>query len=235
MNAADTVLLMTAWLTGLAGSGHCLGMCGGIAGAFGVSGAGRERRLVLLVLMHLGRALGYGIIGALAAGLGAAAGGALLGGGGQASLRVLAGALTILIGCKLLLGGAWLGGLERRAARAWRYLAPTWRSLLPVSSWPRALLAGVLWGWLPCGLVYAELSVAATTGSVPLGAAVMIAFGVGTALSLGALSAFLTALGLNRVSQRWSGALLIIFGAWVVLAALAGAEMHLHSAHLHPA
>lgn len=232
MTGPDSMLLMAAWLTGLAGSTHCLGMCGGIAAAFGVAAPSSRGRLGLLMLMHGGRALGYAAIGVLVGAFGASVGAAV--GSGTASLRVLAGVLTILIGAKLVLGGPWLGGLERGAARIWRRIAPAWRALLPVRSPGRALVAGVLWGWLPCGLVYAELAVAASSGSAWLGGAVMASFGVGTALSLGALSALLAALGLNRLSQRWSGALLILFGAWVLLAGLGGAAMpfgmHAHAA-----
>jgi uncharacterized protein len=226
MTPAESVLLLTAWLTGLAGSAHCLGMCGGIAGAIGITRGAGARRLTLLALVHCGRAFGYAAIGAIAGFAGATLAGMLLGAHGATGLRTLAGVLTILIGGKLLLGGAWLGGIERGAARFWRHLAPAWRSLLPATDPLRALFAGVLWGWLPCGLVYAELGVAASTGSALTGAAVMLSFGLGTALSMGALSVLLETLGLNRLSQRWSGALLVAFGVWVVLASLQGARMH---------
>jgi hypothetical protein len=76
---------------------------------------------------------------------------------------------------------------------------------------------GALWGWLPCGLVYAQLSVAAASGGPIHGALLMAAFGGGTIVSLSMLGAVLQALGLARLPRRASGALLVLFGAWMLL------------------
>jgi uncharacterized protein len=214
---SDYLLFLSAWLTGLAGSAHCFGMCGGIAGAIGVTRGTGLQRFATLASVHLGRALGYAVIGGIAGFAAATVSAELLGLRGAMWLRGLAGVLTIAIGLKLLWGGGWLGVLERGGARLWRVLAPTWRRLLPVTDPLHALLVGMLWGWLPCGLVYAELGVAASSGGALAGAGVMLSFGLGTAVSVGLLSAMLQGLGLGRLSRQWSGALLVAFGIWVAL------------------
>jgi len=64
-------------------------------------------------------------------------------------------------GVQLLLGRPLLTRLEQAGSRFWRMLAPQMRKLLPPRDPLRAFGVGALWGWLPCGLVYSELAVAA--------------------------------------------------------------------------
>jgi sulfite exporter TauE/SafE len=219
----DIALLAAAWLTGLAGGGgHCIGMCGGIVGALGLRQHGSARGLALLLCAHAGRVFSYSAAGGVAGFAGAAAAGGLAGAPGLAALRIAAGALVAVIGLQLLLGRPLLTPLERGGARIWRSLAPLLRALLPPRNPARAFAVGALWGWLPCGLVYAELSVAAAAGGATQGAALMAAFGVGTVLSLSLLGALLQAVGLARLPRRASGALLVAFGLWTAMPGLLG-------------
>jgi sulfite exporter TauE/SafE len=214
----DVGLLMAAWLTGLAGSGgHCLGMCGGIVGALGVREGQGSRGFGVLAAAHLGRVLGYVVAGASVGFLGAASFGALLGASGAPVLRLCAALLIAATGLQLVLGRPLLGALERGGARFWRRLAPLARSLLPPRDAGQALAVGALWGFLPCGLVYAQLAVAAASGSASAGAAVMAAFGLGTSVGLSALSALLQSLGLARVPRRAAGGLLLLFAVAMVV------------------
>lgn len=218
MPELDAGLLVAAWLTGLAGgSGHCLGMCGGIVGALGVRQRPGLKGLGIVLCAHLGRVLGYALAGAIAGFLGASLVGALLGGNGIRLLRIAAAVLIVSIGLQLLLGRPLLTRIERGGARIWRVLAPHFRSLLPPRDPLRALALGGLWGWLPCGLVYAQLSVAVASGGAPTGAMLMASFGLGTLVSLSALSALLQSLGLARLPRQASGALLVVFGLSMIV------------------
>ncbi len=236
MPELDAGLLVAAWLTGLAGgSGHCLGMCGGIVGALGVRQRPGWPGLGVLLSAHLGRVLGYALAGAVAGLMGVSVVGGLLGREGIVVLRVAAAALIVLIGLQLLLGRPLLARLERGGARVWRLLAPRFQSLLPPRDPLRALAVGALWGWLPCGLVYAELSVAVASGGALPGALLMASFGLGTLVSLSAASALLQSLGLARLPRQASGALLVLFGlalaAPVVLPLLGGSPVAHTLAH----
>ena len=222
-------LVLAAWLTGLAGgSGHCIGMCGGIVGALGVGRSGGWRGAALTAAAHLGRIASYSAAGALVATLGAGLGAGLFGATSVTVLRVIAAALIFAIGLQLLLGRTLLRRLELGGAHLWRWLAPQMRRLLPPRDPLRAFGVGALWGWLPCGLVYAELAVAAAAGSPATGALVMAFFGLGTIVGLSVLGALLQAIGLGRVPRQASGAILLLFALWTVLPLIEGAG---HAAH----
>jgi uncharacterized protein len=96
-------------------------------------------------------------------------------------------ALFLLANIIMLLTGLYIAGwtaglvpLERIGQYLWRHLSPLTNKFLPVESLAQATLLGGLWGWIPCGLVYAMLVVALASGSALHGAATMIAFGLGT-------------------------------------------------------
>ncbi|MDH5580221.1 MAG: sulfite exporter TauE/SafE family protein, partial [Betaproteobacteria bacterium] len=113
--------------------------------------------------------------------------------------------------------------------RLWRSLQPlTGRALLlPVQL--RFAALGALWGFLPCGLVYSALAVAATSGSAAGGALIMLAFGLGTLPAMVAATLLGTAL-LRRLSgaktRTVAGLLMLLFAAWTA----AGPLPHLRAA-----
>jgi sulfite exporter TauE/SafE len=174
-----------ALLLGLAASGHCLVMCGGITTALGLATArdasGRVRPTLLLGY-QLGRIVSYSIAGFLLAGV--------IGGVSDwLDFQAVSRALRVLSGFALLLGALIVFGRVRdpglRAGQfVWRRLAPLGRRLLPVASVPRALAFGMVWGWMPCGFVYSILLIAALQSEAVQGAITMAAFGVGTAPAL---------------------------------------------------
>jgi sulfite exporter TauE/SafE len=210
-------LLLSALVLGLLGGGHCLGMCGGLMGAltFAIPPQQRGRRLRLLLAYNLGRVLSYAVAGLLF-GL---AGWALANSPAAMLLRVLAGLMLIAMG--LYLSGWWTGltRIEAIGRRLWRHLQPIASRLMPVSSLPRALLLGALWGWLPCGLVYSTLLWAASQGSPLDSAMLMLAFGIGTwpvLLATGLAAERLTALLRRRGVRVAGGLLVILFGVWTL-------------------
>ena len=209
--------LLSALILGLLGGGHCLGMCGGLMGALtlAIPPEQRARRLRLLLAYNLGRILSYAAAGLLI-GL---AGWAVASNPAAMLLRVLAGLLLIAMG--LYLAGWWSGltRIEAVGRHLWRHLQPVASRLMPVSSLPRALLLGAVWGWLPCGLVYSTLLWASSQGSPGESALLMLAFGLGTwpvLLATGMAAERLTALLRRRGVRVAGGLLVILFGIWTL-------------------
>ncbi|WP_063912764.1 sulfite exporter TauE/SafE family protein [Pseudomonas sp. p21] len=210
-------LLGSAMILGLLGGGHCLGMCGGLMGALtlAIPPEQRGRRLRLLLAYNLGRILSYACAGLL---LGLA-GWAVASSPAALALRVVAALLLIAMG--LYLAGWWSGltRIEALGRGLWRHIQPVASRLLPVSSLPRALLLGALWGWLPCGLVYSTLLWAASQGNAGYSATLMLAFGVGTwpVLLATGLAAERVNILLKRRSVRVAGGVLVmLFGIWTM-------------------
>lgn len=209
--------LVSALILGLLGGGHCLGMCGGLMGALtlAIPAEQRGRRLRLLLAYNLGRILSYSLAGLLLGLLGWA----MANSPAVMVLRVAAALLLVAMG--LYLGGWWSGltYIERAGRGLWRLVQPLANRLLPVSSLPRALLLGALWGWLPCGLVYSTLLWAVSQGNAGHSALLMLAFGVGTwpVLLATGLAAERTRQLLRRRGVRAAGGLLVIlFGLWTL-------------------
>lgn len=210
-------LLGSALVLGLLGGGHCMGMCGGLMGALtlAIPPAQRGRRLRLLVAYNVGRVLSYTVAGLM---LGMA-GWAVANSPAVFVLRIMAALLLIAMG--LYLAGWWSGltRIEAMGRGLWRHIQPVASRLLPVSSLPRALLLGALWGWLPCGLVYSTLLWAASQGDALYSAGLMAAFGLGTWPVL--LATGLAAERVNRLLRRRSvrvagGMLVVLFGVWTL-------------------
>jgi hypothetical protein len=102
----------------------------------------------------------------------------------QIVLALVANALVVLLGVYLAGGGAGVARLEALGAALWRRVAPLGRRFLPADTPARAIGAGAVWGWLPCGLVYSALALALVSGDTARGAMVMLAFGLGTVPNL---------------------------------------------------
>lgn len=209
--------LLSALVLGLLGGGHCLGMCGGLMGALtlAIPPEQRARRMRLLLAYNLGRILSYAAAGLLI-GL---AGWAVASSPAAMLLRVIAGLLLIAMG--LYLAGWWNGltRIEALGRHLWRHLQPIASRLMPVSSLPRALLLGAIWGWLPCGLVYSTLLWASSQGSPTDSALLMLAFGLGTwpvLLATGMAAERITALLRQRGVRIAGGLLVILFGLWTL-------------------
>lgn len=178
-----TASLTTAFLVGLLGGLHCLGMCGGIVTSLTLSQPIRQtplERLPTQLGYNLGRLLGYGVIGALFGGLGDWLLTQLPFAIAQRLLYAAAAAMMLLLG--LYLGRWWQGlaALERLGARLWRHIEPLGRRWLPLRHGWQAVAVGFVWAWLPCGLVYSVLIWSLASGSAGTGALLMLAFGLGT-------------------------------------------------------
>lgn len=205
-----------AFVVGLLGGVHCVGMCGGIVGAisFGMPGE-QGRRWPLQLAYNLGRIASYTVAGAIAGGLGLFFSGLLPVQQAQHILLGMAGVFMVLLG--LYLGGWWnlLAYVERAGGRLWKKLEPLGRGLLPVRRVGQALALGTLWGWLPCGLVYSVLIWAVSAGGAVEGASLMLAFGLGTLpnlLAMGAAAGQLQRWVRHVWVRRAAGLTIIAFG-----------------------
>ena len=212
MNGA---VLLTALATGLAGSAHCVAMCGGISASLGL---GSTRKRYLLVY-HGGRLLSYSTLGLIF--------GCLLPLFGLrphhpawgAALRIVAALAMLLVGVQIILGVNWLRRLERYGIKLWQPLAGFVQTLLPVRSASDALLLGFLWGLLPCGLIYSALGLALVSGNPLAAALVMLTFGLGTLpamLLLGVFSGTLLQALTRDGSRLLLGSLVIAAALWTV-------------------
>ena len=209
-----SVDLLSAFIVGLLGGVHCVGMCGGIVSALSF-GLPPDRNLPILLAYNAGRISSYALAGALMGALGFYFSGLLPVQLAQRVLLTFAGLFLILMG--LYLAGWWnaLSRVERAGGLLWRRIEPLGRGLLPVRSVRHALLLGLLWGWLPCGLVYSALVWTVSAGGAAEGAMLMLAFGLGTLpnlLLMGVAAAQLTRWARQPLVRALAGALVIVFG-----------------------
>jgi sulfite exporter TauE/SafE len=192
MDALLQLSLAAAFLAGLAGGVHCAAMCGPLIGiACGSRAAGRGAAWLRHALAYnAGRIATYMIAGAMTGAVGAA-GLALRGTplAQQTLLAVMSGSLVLLA---LYVAGfaPLVHGVERAGSALWRRVAPGAGRFLPADRPGRAFGLGLVFGWLPCGMVYGVLIVALATASPLHGALVMGAFGLGTLPNVLAISAW---------------------------------------------
>ncbi len=211
-------LVLAAFLVGVAGGVHCVGMCGGIVmavtlrsaavrnvspGAGELAAGGREGAglLSFQLAFNFGRIATYGVIGGVVGAVGSL--GLLLDSvfPVQLALRVIASALIILVGLYVAgYGSSVVKGLERAGGGVWRVAQRLGGGCFPPDTPGRALVAGSVWGWLPCGLVYSVLATTLVSGSAVRGATIMLAFGLGTLPAL--IATGLLADRLRRAMQR---------------------------------
>lgn len=220
ISAVEGASLGAAFLVGLLGGVHCVGMCGGIVGAltFGLPEQVRGQRSAVvpyLLAYNAGRIASYVTAGALMGGIGWLAANLALVHDVQRVLQIVAAAFMIALG--LYLAGWWQGlaKLERAGGALWRRLEPLGRRLLPVRTPGQAVQLGLLWGWLPCGLVYSVLIWAIAAGGVVEGALLMLAFGLGTLpnlLAMGVFAAQLARWARRRAVRVAAGLVVIGFG-----------------------
>lgn len=223
----DATQAGTALMLGLAGAGHCLGMCGGIAAALNLGG---QRSPAITLAYHTGRIASYTLLGAL---LGLAAGSIDIT-AWTIGLRYLAGLL--LIGMGLYIANWWRGMalLERVGSRLWQPVQRLSSNWLPLRRWPQGFALGLCWGLMPCGLIYSSLAWATTAQNAATSALMMLLFGLGTlpamlATSLGAerLQTLLRQRGLKLVTAI----LLIGSGIWTLYITAAHSG---HGKHSNP-
>lgn len=204
-----------AFAIGLFGGVHCLGMCGGLISALGFTRQANQQGFTILLAYNLGRISSYAMAGALVGGLGAATLSLTGLHTAQQLLYFLAALFMIALG--LYLAGIWRGvaRLERIGSLFWPKLEPLSRRFIPVKSPLQALPFGMIWGWLPCGLVYTILIWSLSAGSALNGLLLMLAFGLGTLpnlLLMGVAASRLNQLTRQPTIRLVAGLVVSLFG-----------------------
>ena len=210
------ITLLTLFLLGFFGGGHCVGMCGGLSSAFALQLPPGLNRAGLIVLLNLGRISSYVFIGLLVGAIGQI-------GISLDQTRWLQNGLYLSANLLLLFLGLYLAGISSLATRiesigrpVWKRLNPLLNRLLPIQSVPPCFGVGMLWGWLPCGLVYSASLYALGSGNALEGGLYMLAFALGTLPNLLAMGLFAAQLKnfLQRKTVRLAAGLLV--AAWAL-------------------
>lgn len=212
----QTATLFSLFLMGFLGGSHCVGMCGGLSSALVLHLPPHLPRWQMLVVSNSGRIASYVLIGLLLGGLGQW-------GVSLDQTRLLQMLLSLAANLLLFLVGLYLAGISAAAGRVERLGRPLWRRLnpllgriLPLRSRAACLAAGLLWGWLPCGLVYSASLYALGSAGFWEGGLLMLAFGLGTLPNLLLAGWFADRLRvlLHRRSVRLSAGLAV--SAWAL-------------------
>jgi len=177
-------LIYMAFITGLLGTGHCIGMCGGLVSALSLSDAGQKGGWLFHLLYNAGRIATYTFIGAVVGWLGSALAYTDQFKVVTRSLLVGSDIFIILVGLGTAGLFSWLNASKLDFPGPMRFMTaatPRLRRLPPALA---ALPLGLLFGFIPCGYLYAVAITAAQSASIITGALMLLAFGIGTAPSL---------------------------------------------------
>ena len=210
-------------MVGILGGTHCAGMCGGIVSAItmGLPNTiqnNSNKLTFYLLLYNFGRLLSYMLAGLLIASLSI----------GLSSFTdtiyirkiftIIAATMMILLG--FYLSGWWpkaINSIEKIGFFIWNFIKPLAQKFIPIKTPGQALMAGFLWGWLPCGLVYTALIWASTADSIIQGGLVMASFGIGTLPMLLGIGFFSSSI-IQFIQKQWLrtsvGLLMMSFGIY---------------------
>lgn len=225
-------LFLAAFSMGLFGSPHCLGMCGGIVTAFGLSmqHVSDSKKNGLILTYHLGRLISYSLLGLIASFVGVAIFQSIM---SNSAPRIVLGSVLVLIGLAML-GLPLFNQLEKFGMRFWQSLSPIRKKVFPIDSFSKALFAGLLWGFLPCGLVYGALMMAIAGNNIATGAALMFVFGLGTMPMLiatqktvGMLQSSIKSFRLRQIN----GVIMMLSGLAVIFIPMMMHHNHNHGSH----
>lgn len=231
-----TIGVLSAFLLGFWGSLHCVGMCGGIVGVLNNSLTEKARtssskKWPLWLAYNTGRIFSYAIAGGIAAFIGSSLFMIINPEYAHRIGQLLSGLFLIAFG--LYLSGWWYGlsVLEQKGTIVWQKISPLTKRFVPVENLHQALSLGMLWGWLPCGLVYSALVWMFTLPSATEGMLYMLAFGLGTLpmlLLMSTAAEKISQLAKNNLTRKVAGSLVMVFGAITFLG-----FSPLHSGHNH--
>ena len=232
----DPVSYTTAFLIGLLGGAHCIGMCGGIINAlsFAIPAEQRTNTKLNLILLayNTGRIFSYTVAGAIIGGFGWWLQASL--GDTSFFVRIFAGVMLIVMG--LYLAGWWFGLRHTESAgnHIWKLIEPFGKRFMPVENAKQGLVLGAIWGWLPCGMVYSVLtwSATASAGGWQQSALIMLCFGLGTLPVMFVTGRFAHKLK-SFVQKKWTrniaAMFMIGFGVWTIVGANQFSGHHNHT------
>jgi uncharacterized protein len=224
---------LTALTIGFLGSAHCIGMCGGIVGALNSGMPHSEQPSRLAQSAHhltynAGRIVSYCAAGAIVGLVGAQS--------AKLPFEMVAPVGGFIAGLVMILLGLYLAGwshivtkVEFLGQYVWKYIQPLGKRFMPVHTPFHAFGLGLVWGWLPCGLVYSALALSALSASPSRGALMMFGFGLGTLpmlLAMGGAYEHLRDVVRSPTMRRVAGVVVILFGVYSSLSAMSGNGHH---------
>jgi sulfite exporter TauE/SafE len=209
---------ITPLMIGFFSGFHCIAMCGGLCAVIC-----QKQNTQQILATNLGRVASYTIMGAVFAGL-------IQGASLQLDLGTWGGFLRVLMGSMLLLSGVTIIFQDRAKWLTIQKPLPYWSSvsnqlkkIQHANTGSTVFFKGMLWGLIPCGLLYGMLIIAATTADVMRGASFMLFFGLGTILPLLFSQLVLRhymAGGKGKWLRTISGSLIMLLGFWITLSPL---------------
>ena len=218
-----------AFIFGFLGSTHCVPMCGGIVGVLSQQTNGSTHQAISKTLSYnVGRILSYSFIGLLAGGFSQAAFLPIEPNSLVLFSQIITFIFMLAFGFYLLGWLNILSHLERLGQRLWKHISPLSRHLLPIRRKRDAFYLGIIWGWLPCGLVYSALAWSLASANFISGGLIMLSFGLGTLpmlLTMGIASEKLLQLRSSPFVRRTAGYLIIAFAVFNL--------MNTNSSHIH--
>lgn len=223
-----------AFIMGLFSSLHCIGMCGSIIGTLTLclDQQIRNNRQILfsyVLSYNLGRIISYTLAGLLVGTVEYLF--ILPFGEGEAHRVLQIIAAVIMSGAGLYIGG-WFPGfayIEKMGSKWWKLIEPYGRKVIPVKTRLNAFIFGLIWGWLPCGLIYTALALSATTGDIKHSALTMLCFGLGTlpaVIGVGVMTSVLSRLAKMQNFKRMVAVLFILFALLAAFPWLNPMRMH---------
>jgi sulfite exporter TauE/SafE len=233
---SHTGTFLSALIVGLLGAGHCVGMCGGISGmlSIGSEKLGVSARLLRTGAYNAGRIASYAAAGAIA-GVASQTLGALLPAGlGRPLAMGISALFAVLLALYMVGWGSALLRIERLGGGLWQHLKPLAQRFIPARNAGQAFALGLVWGWLPCGLVYTALAWALASGSPARGALLMLGFGLGTLpalITMGMAGSWLLALRSRPLVRYVAGLVLVGFAATALWHGLGPADPSM--THMH--
>jgi len=233
---SDTATFFSALIVGLLGAGHCVGMCGGIVGvlSIGTESLSTGARFLRAVAYNSGRVASYVAAGAVAGYAGQTLGGLLPAGTARMVAMSVSAGFAILLAFYLVGRGGLLLRLERIGGSLWQYIRPLGQRFIPARNAPQAFGLGLVWGWLPCGLVYTVLAWSLASGTPAKGALLMLGFGLGTLpalVTMGMAGSWLMEWRKRPAVRYAAGVVLVGFAVTTLWHGLGGGDMHAGRMH----
>lgn len=229
--------VLACFLVGLMSTLHCFGMCGGISTLLTMQTRNQNdhrAKFKIALIYNFGRIFSYSVIGLLA-GLTSELGVNVFFQGGHTYLQFLSSIVLIIIALNILGWLSFFSHLEKITYAIWKPFQELLKWILPAKSVFDYFCLGLIWGWLPCGMVYSVLMLAIVSGDAIQSMLYMFAFGIGTLPGMVTTSvggSFLKN-SFNKPVFKYFSALLLIVIALLPITGFWNGDHSDHSHHHH--
>jgi uncharacterized protein len=233
------VTLIISFNLGLFSTLHCVGMCGGILTTMMMASPDSDKNKNVFnksLAYNIGRISSYSLAGLFSGLLGMQIIHSLQSFNGHLILQGIASLVLILLALNILDVLSIKKYSESIGMVLWKHIQPWGKKFYPVNSLWKAYILGMIWGWLPCGLVYSALLLSISTGTVLDGILTMFIFGLGTLpgmLSAGYFSGHLRKLASNRKVKIVTATLMILIAVSLPLSTVYFSQHSKHSGETH--